>query len=290
MLARQSQFDMQKIHSIDLNLTINSGQVFLWNKIGDIWFGIDGEDLLAISEPFKIISPSRKINRFFREDDDLSKILSEIEKDDLVKSAVKDFSGLRLMRQDPFQCYISFICSSNSSIQNIKRMLENLCKKFGDEMEFDKRLFFTFPKPEILSDASNKDLLSCGLGFRAKYVKQAAKMANLEKINFASLRKENYKSALETLKTVPGIGNKIADCILLFSLDKLESFPLDRWTQRILKKYYPKIFGDMQGKSLTEKKYSELHEKIVKYFGSYAGYSQQFLFKMERDLYKKNWL
>ena len=227
---------MQRTHSIDLNLTINSGQVFLWNKIGDTWFGFDGEDLLAIRESFKIISSSRKINRFFREDDDLGKILSDIERDDLVRSAVKQFSGLRLMRQDPFQCYISFICSSNSSIQNIKRMLENLCKKFGNKMEFDKKQFFTFPTPEKLSDASNKDLLLCGLGFRAKYVKQAAKMVNLEKINFESLRKEDYKSSLETLKTVSGIGNKVADCILLFSLDKLESFPLDRWTHRILQK------------------------------------------------------
>jgi N-glycosylase/DNA lyase len=282
---------MQRTYSINLNLTINSGQVFLWDKVGDTWFGIDGENLLVIrAEPFKIVSSSRKINEFFREKDNLDDIIADISRDKLVKNAVKHFSGLRLMRQDPFQCYISFICSSNSSIQNIKRMLKNLCRKFGNEIEFDKKQFFTFPTPEKLSNASSKDLLSCGLGFRAKYVKQAAKMVSSGKINFESLRKENYKSALEILKTVPGIGNKVADCILLFSLDKLESFPLDRWTQRILQKYYSRIFGDIQGKSLTEKKYSKLHEKIVEYFGPYAGYSQQFLFKMERDLNKKSWL
>ena len=282
---------MQKSHSINLNLTINSGQVFLWNKVGSIWFGIDGEDLLVIREnPFEIVSSSRKMNKFFREDDNLDKIIEDVSKDKLVKNAVKHFSGLRLIRQDPFQCYISFICSSNSTIQNIKRMLENLCKKFGNKIEFDKKQFFTFPKPEKLANASNKDLLSCGLGFRAKYVKQAAKMVRSGKINFESLRKEDYNSALEILKTVPGIGNKVADCILLFSLDKLESFPLDRWTQRILQKYYSRVFDDIQIKSLTEKKYSMLHEKIVEYFGPYAGYSQQFLFKMERDLNKKSWL
>ena len=282
---------MQKTHSINLDLTINSGQVFLWNKVGNTWFGIDNEDLLVIKEnPFEIVSSSRKMNKFFREDDNLDKIIEDISRDKLVKNAVKHFSGLRLMRQDPFQCYISFICSSNSTIRNIKRMLENLCKKFGNKVEFDKEQVFTFPKPEKLADASNKDLLSCGLGFRAKYVKHAAKMVISEKINFESLRKEDYKSALETLKTVPGIGNKVADCILLFSLDKLESFPLDRWTQRILQKYYSKVFDDIQIKSMTEKKYSMLHEKIVEYFGHYAGYSQQFLFKMERDLNKKSWL
>ena len=282
---------MQKTCPINLDLSINSGQVFLWYKIGDTWFGIDGEDLLVIrEEPFKIVSSPRKLSKFFREDDNLDRILSEISKDEVVKGAVNHFRGLRVLRQDPFQCYISFICSSNSSIQNIKRMLENLCKKFGNKVEFDKKQFFTFPKPEKLSNASNKDLLSCGLGFRAKYVKQAAKLIISRKINFELLRKENYQSASEILKTVPGIGNKVADCILLFSLDKLESFPLDRWTQRILQKYYFRIFGDMQVKSLTEKKYSMLHKKIVEYFGPYAGYSQQFLFKMERDLNKKSWL
>jgi N-glycosylase/DNA lyase len=282
---------MQKISSINLGLTINSGQVFLWDKVGNTWFGIDGEDLLIIrEEPFEVISSSKKTHNFFREDDNLDSILFDISKDGLVKSAVKRFSGLRLIRQNPFQCYISFICSSNSSIQNIRNMLKNLCKKFGDEIDFDKKKFYSFPKAGRLANASNRDLLSCGLGFRAKYVKQAAKIIENGKIDFKSLRKEDYKFGLEILKTVHGIGNKVADCILLFSLDKLESFPLDRWTQRILQKYYSKIFHGIQGKSMTEKRYSDLHEKIVEYFGPYAGYSQQFLFKMERDLNKKNWL
>jgi N-glycosylase/DNA lyase len=229
---------MQKTSSINLELTIKSGQVFLWDKVESTWFGIDGEDLLIIKEePFRIISPSTKAHNFFREDDNLDKILSHISRDKLVASAVKRFTGLRLMRQDPFQCYISFICSSNSSIRNIKNMLKNLCEKFGNEIEFDKKQFFTFPRSERLANASNRDLLSCGLGFRAKYVKQAAKIINSGKIDFELLKKENYVSALEILKTAHGIGNKVADCILLFSLDKLESFPLDRWTQRILEKY-----------------------------------------------------
>ncbi len=280
---------MQKNLSINLNLTINSGQVFLWDKIENTWFGINGDELLIIEEPFKIAS-SRKIYNFFREDDNLDKILSDISRDELVKNAVKQFNGLRLIRQEPFQCYISFICSANSSIRNIKHMLKNLCKKFGNEIEFDKKQFFSFPHADVLSNASTRDLLSCGLGFRTKYVKQAAEMINSGTIDLELLRKKDYKSALEILKTVPGIGNKIADCILLFSLDKLESFPLDRWTQRILQKYYSKIFQDIQAKSLTEKIYSEMHKKIAEYFGPYAGYSQQFLFKMERELNKKNWL
>lgn len=281
---------MRNNSTLDLNFTINSGQVFLWNKIGDRWFGINGDEFLVITETFQIDSASKSVHRFFRQDDNLNKILSNISRDSLVGTTVKQFPGLRLIRQDPFQCYISFICSSNSSIQNIKNMLTRLCQKFGNKVEFENQQFSTFPSAKRLANATTKDLLSCGLGFRAKYVKDAVKAVNLGKIEFESLRKTDYKSALETLKTVRGIGNKIADCILLFSLDKLESFPIDRWTQRILQKYYPNIFDVMHGKSLTEKKHDSLHEKIVEYFGPYAGYSQQFLFKMERDLNKKKWL
>lgn len=264
--------------------------MFLWDRVGDTWYGIDGGNLLVVREPSDFISRRREAGHFFRSDDNMEKILPEISRDKRVAGAVKQFPGLRLVRQDPFQCYISFICSSNSTIQNIRRMLKNLCAKFGDRMVLERNEFFSFPSPERLAGATARELLSCGLGFRARYVKEAAKSVDSGKIDFERLRKADYQTALDALKKVPGIGNKIADCILLFSLDKLESFPIDRWTQRILQKYYPKIFDSVEGKTLTTKKYLHLHEKIVDYFGPYAGYSQQFLFKLERDLNKKNWL
>ena len=282
---------MQKIPAIDIENTINSGQVFLWNKIGEQWVGIDGQDVIILNQsPFSARSSSGKIDNFLRADDNLEKILSNISKDVIVKNAVKQSPGLRLVRQDPFQCYISFICSSNSSIQNIRSMLENLCKKFGAKQEFEGYTLHTFPKVNTLASATMKDLIDCKLGFRAKYVKAAAQAVNSGKIDFELLRKTDYRPALESLKKILGIGNKVADCIALFSLDKMEAFPIDRWTQRILLKYYKKFFDDVTEKPVTEKKYEKLHEEIVKYFGPYAGYSQQFLFKMERDLNKKNWL
>jgi N-glycosylase/DNA lyase len=282
---------MQKIPAIDIENTINSGQVFLWNKIGEQWVGIDGQDIIILNQsPFSARSSSGKIDNFLRADDNLEKILSNISKDVIVKSAVKQSPGLRLIRQDPFQCYISFICSSNSSIQNIRSMLENLCKKFGAKQEFEGYTLHTFPKADTLASATMKDLIDCKLGFRAKYVKAAAQAAKSGKIDFEWLKKTDYHNALESLKKILGIGNKVADCIALFSLDKMEAFPIDRWTQRILLKYYKKFFDDMTEKPVTEKKYEKLHEEIVKHFGPYAGYSQQFLFKMERDLNKKNWL
>jgi N-glycosylase/DNA lyase len=281
---------MQKIDSINIETTINSGQVFLWNKIGEQWVGIDGQDIIILRQNPYSLKSSGNIDNFLRTDDNLEKILKNISIDKTVREAMKQSQGLRLIRQDPFQCYISFVCSSNSSIQNIKSMLGNLCRKFGVKKELEGHQQYTFPKVETLANASMKDLLDCSLGFRAKYVKEAAKAVYSNKINFKDLRKSNYQDAVRSLKNVLGIGNKIADCIALFSLDKLEAFPIDRWTQRILLKYYEDIFSDISEKPLTEKKYEKLHDEIVKYFGPYAGYSQQFLFKMERDLNKKSWL
>ncbi|MFB5598019.1 MAG: DNA-3-methyladenine glycosylase 2 [Nitrosopumilaceae archaeon] len=279
------------LSSIELNVdsSINSGQVFLWEKHDNIWYGINGKDILSINEsPFRIRS-SGKTPDFFRKTDNLKKILNEISKDKIIKSAIDHSNGLRLLRQDPFQCYISFIVSSNSSIQNIKQTLQKLCKKFGKKIEFEKKEFFLFPEPEILSKASNIELQSCGLGYRAKFVKEASSAVSSGKIDFGKLKKMSYHDSKSALMEVFGIGNKVADCILLFSLEKLDAFPLDRWMLRILQKYYSDKFT-IEGQTLTDKKYNELHEKIVSYFGPYAGYSQQFLFKMERDHNQKRWL
>lgn len=282
---------MRTKFTINLEHTINSGQVFLWDKIGEEWIGVNGQEVIVAQQnSLKIRSSSGKASHFFREDDNLKKILSSIRRDRIVNSAIMRFPGLRLVRQDTFQCYISFICSSNASIRNIKFMLTNLCRKFGKKTEFDKHEYYTFPTPEKLATASIKQILDCRLGFRAKYVRDAAKMVDSGKLDLEALKKMDYQSSLEKLRTIYGIGNKIADCILLFSLDKLEAFPIDRWSQRILLKYYSKIFNDISEKPLTEKKYEELHKEIVNYFGPYAGYAQQFLFKMERELNEKSWL
>ena len=280
---------MTSKNTINLDSTINSGQVFLWKKHDDFWYGVDGNKVLCInSDDLKIKSSGKKAD-FFRESDDIKKILNSLKKDMVVKNAISQNIGLRLLRQDPFQCYISFIVSSNSNIQNIKSTLNKLSKKFGERIEFDKKEFFLFPTPASLATASKTELLECGLGYRADFVKKAANEVDLGKIDFRLLKKMSYDDAKEALIKIFGIGNKVADCIMLFSLEKLEAFPLDTWMLKILRKYYEDVF-QITGKTITEKKYNTLHEKIVLHFGPYAGYSQQFLFKMERDAFHKKWL
>lgn len=274
---------------INLENTINSGQVFLWTKQKEFWYGINGQDILKINNLGKITSYSNKKYDFFRNIDDMEEIIKSISKDKTTKIAVKKYLGLRLVRQDPFQCFISFIVSSNSNIQKIKSSLEKISIKFGKKIQFDNKEFYMFPEPKKIANATIQEIQNCGVGYRAKFIIDAAKMVESRQIDFDQLKKTNYQDAKETILTVPGIGNKVADCILLFSLDKLEAFPLDRWMIRILKKYYLEKF-ELETKSITEKQYNTLHEKIVKYFGPYAGYAQQFLFKMERENYQKKWL
>ena len=280
---------MQDNCTINVENSINSGQVFLWRKNKDIWYGVNGQDVLKISKAGTIKSYQNTKADFFRKRDNIEKIIKSISKDSVTKKAVKQYLGLRVLEQDPFQCLISFIVSSNSNIQKIKNSLEKISKKFGEKVEFENQEFFLFPKPENLANASINEIKSCGVGYRARFVIEAANMIVLKKIDFEYLKKSSYQDAKEKLCQIPGIGNKVADCILLFSLDKLESFPLDRWMIRILEKYYSDKF-QLETKSITEKQYGILHEKIVNHFGPYAGYAQQFLFKMERENYQKKWL
>ena len=280
---------MKDKFSINIDNSINSGQVFLWEKNGTDWYGINGQDILKINKNGIIKSILNSKTNFFRKNDNMQEIIKSISKDETVKKSVKQYEGLRIFKQDPFQCMISFIISSNSNIQKIKNSLEKISKKFGKKVKIQNKEFFLFPKPEKLANASIEEIKKCGVGYRAPFIKQASKMIILKKINFEYLEKCNYEEAKKNICLIPGIGNKVADCILLFSLNKLEAFPLDTWMIKILEKYYSNQFN-IETKTITEKQYQILHEKIVNYFGPYCGYAQQFLFKMERENYNKKWL
>ena len=280
---------MKDKFSINIDNSINSGQVFLWEKNGTDWYGINGQDILKINKNGIIKSLLNSKTNFFRKNDNMQEIIKSISKDEIVKKSVKQYVGLRIFKQDPFQCMISFIISSNSNIQKIKSSLEKISKKFGTKVKIQNKEFFLFPKPEKLANASIEEIKKCGVGYRAPFIKQASKMIVLKKINFKYLEKCDYQEAKKKICVIPGIGNKVADCILLFSLNKLEAFPLDTWMIKILEKYYSNQFN-IETKTITKKQYQILHEKIVNYFGPYCGYAQQFLFKMERENYNKKWL
>lgn len=275
---------------VDLDHTINSGQVFLWSKESRYWYGIHGDDIIRIErENSKITSLKHRTYDLFRDSDRPSRIYNLLSADPVLKLAISRFKGLRIIRQDPFQCTISFIVSSNSSILKIKKSLDQLCKKFGDKVVFDNKEFHTFPDPEDIAKASIRDLAQCGFGYRTAFVKNASDSILRKEISFEEIKKMPYSEAKKEIMKISGVGHKVSDCILLFSLENLEAFPLDRWMIRALQNHYSKKFH-IETKTITPKQYELLHEKIVENFGQYSGYAQQFLFKMEREDNQKRWL
>ena len=275
---------------ISLHETINSGQIFLWENYGNEWFVLDGNDIIMGKQtPFEVITFSKIAKNFFREDDNYEKILKDITKDKIVKKATNRYPGLRITRQDPFQCCISFIVSSNSNIPNIRMRLQKLCRKFGKKVRFQKRDFVLFPEPKRLARATLQELKECKLGYRSKYVLDTSQAIASGEIVLDELKKMKYEQVREVLLKLPGIGDKVADCVMLFSLEKLDSFPLDTWMLKILQKYYSNNIC-IDKKSISKKRYEDIHQNVLEHFGKYAGYSQQFLYKMERDLNEKRWL
>jgi N-glycosylase/DNA lyase len=281
------------LQRLNAELSINSGQEFLWERIGDAWYGIRGSSVirLLVREPLNPKAFPRDISvpETFRLEDDVNAILGEISKDSLMKSLVKSYPGLRLMRQEPEQCLFSFLCTSNTNIPMIRRMLRALCVRFGRTVQLDGREFHTFPSADALDRATEEQLREAGLGYRAKAVKAAAKEMARGSLDLESLKKVGYEDARERLLQVYGVGPKIADCVLLFSLEKLEAFPIDVWIARALSGHYSWLHRKTIGDKLTARQYEDLSDEMRLYFGSYAGYAQQYLYYHMRQKAGKRW-
>jgi len=276
----------------NLHFTLCCGQAFRWNKQGEWWYGVAGEKVFKIRQigdelEFENVGVDF-VKNYFGLYDDLLKILSKISKDKHIKHAIDAFNGLRILRQDSWECLISYICATYKNISAIRQMLFNLSKKFGDRIDFDGHRFYTFPTSERLAKATAEELAKCGLGYRAKYVSETAKMIYESGFELERLKKIVYEKAKEELSDFPGVGLKVADCVLLFSLGKLEAFPVDVWIKRVILKYYVKHFPKefvrkiSVEKSLTSSDYKKLNLFGRRYFGEHAGYAQEYLYHYER--------
>lgn len=275
----------------DLDFTLCCGQAFRWEKQGDWWYGVVAEDVFKVRQSggkleFENASPIF-VSRYFRLNDDLPEILARINKDGHVAAAIEEFKGLRILRQDPWECLISYICATYKNIVAIERMLLHLSRKLGEKVVLDGYSFFTFPTPKKLVNASLADLKECELGYRAKYVSQTAKEI-CKGYDLEGLKKVSYDRAKEELLRFPGVGPKVADCVLLFSLEKLDAFPVDVWIKRAISRHYAKYFSGKlvermpNEKSLSTSEYKQLNLFGKNYFGKYAGYAQEYLYHYER--------
>jgi len=280
----------------NLDYTLACGQVFRWKKLNGWWRGVLGETVVKIrqnGEALRFQSYPKRVDSafvwsYFRLDDDLPHIYSRIRKDRYVNEAVKRFHGLRIMRQNPWECLISYICATNKNIPAIQNMISNMCMRFGKKITFENETFYAFPKPRDLAEASLKELRLCKLGFRAERVKAASKLVNSGAFNLEALKTLPYERAKKELMTLSGVGPKVADCVLLFSLGKLKAFPIDVWMKRIILEFYREHF-DLSfidkvaaKKSLSPNQYEIISSFGRKCFGEYVGYAQEYLFHFKR--------
>ena len=299
----------KSLNSLNPEITVNSGQMFLWENYKNSWYGVYKSHILKFSLDHKNSGKATYDHLYFdslpeldnwqelvfRLDDDINYISSCLTNDNIISQLFKKYSGLWLMRQDPFQCMISFACSSNTNIPMIRRMLKNLCRKFGIKREIDEKKFFTFPTTKSLAKASINELCSCGIGYRAKTIKSLTEKIIIGTLNIEELSRCKYDEAKEKLLGIYGIGNKLADCILLFSLEKTEAFPIDVWIARSIHSYYRSLLNqeslklDFKSTKLSPNKYNLLSKIMRQHFGKYAGYAQQYLYYHMRCSANKKW-
>jgi N-glycosylase/DNA lyase len=276
----------------NLDVTLCCGQVFRWERKGDWWYGVAADKAFKIRQAnaeLEFVNADEKfVTHYFGLEDDLRAIRGKIGRDEHVKKALREFWGLRIVRQDPWECLVSYICATYKSIAAIKQMLLRLSEKFGERTRLDGYDFYTFPTPEKLSKTTESSLATCGLGYRAKYVLETSKKVYESDFDLESLRKMPYEQAKKELRSFSGVGSKVADCVLLFSSGKFEAFPVDVWVKRAILNHYADQFPEefiqkiSCNRSFSNVEYERLNEFGRNYFGEYAGYAQEYLYHFER--------
>jgi len=260
-----------KTSSVTLSHTLDSGQFFRYQLHDGWYYVVTREKVFRIrqegDELFYEGASDNFIRHFFGFDEDYAAIKKQLKKDAVLADAIKQYPGLRIIKQDPWECTVFFLCSQFSNIKKIKRNLDLIAEKFGKEIIFKGKKFFTFPPPGAINDL--KKLKKCSVGFRAKYILAVNNAVSDE--FFARLRKLSYIEAKEELMKLPGIGEKVADCILLFSLDFTESFPVDVWMERVMKENYAVTLPLRKMSFFGREKWGKL-----------AGYAQQWLYHWKR--------
>ena len=281
----------------DLQATVESGQSYLWDRPdgrmyesmdargGDAWYRtvappIDGvtDDPVAVRvrqrddrlEWVATDDPVPLLTHLLRLDDDLDAIYDAAPDDDLIARAFDAYRGLRLVRDPPFPCLISFICSAQMRVARVHGMQVALAESFGTEYELDGESVPAFPTPDQLAARTEAELRDRKLGYRAPYVRRTAEMVADGEADPREAVGLDYEDAREYLTQFVGVGDKIADCVLLFSLGYLEAIPLDTWIRTAIADHYPDC--DRGNYAETSR---ALRERLG---GEYAGYAQTYLF------------
>lgn len=260
--------DMRIELDVSLDPTLGCGQAHRWIKKGDIWEGVLGKEIISLKQTEDGFECSGTDDRtmildYFRADDDLNEIYTDCSKNDpYVASLAERCPGLRLLRQDPWECMATYLLATNANVKRIGCMVENVCREFGKDLGGR----YSFPTPEEIIDGESR-ISNCRLGYRdERFVELAHRVADGD-IDPYELRKMDYQGCVNMLLSIKGIGPKVADCIALFSMDHLEAFPIDARIGRMMKERYGQ-----------DGNYRDISDYARRRFGRYAGYAQELLY------------
>jgi len=269
------RFELE-IAPIDLDLTLGCGQTFRWERgLDGSWSGVLQDQAIRLRQIEGLIqaeaTPGREdvsesILEFLRSQDDIARIQSKLRKDRVLAPGIKRMQGLRIVKLDEWECLISYVLATYANIPRIMKMVEALAANYGDPITRMRR---SFPNRSQLSRAKAKDLAKLGLGYRAKYIEALCELFDDESLS--TLSRVPYENLRRELVELPGVGNKVADCVSLFGFGRLESFPIDLWIERALKRLYRQTGT-----------YNHLRGFAASRFGEYAGYAQEYLYHNER--------
>jgi N-glycosylase/DNA lyase len=283
------------VRNFDLSATLESGQVFRWQKSGEAWTGVVGKNWVQLTQKPDGIHASTAVpvenwhwlSDFLQIETDLDAVLKTFPDDEPMRAAIAACPGLRLLRQDPWECLASFILSSTKQIVQIRQIVSLLCERFGEPCGVEpaaqqnsatgQTLYFPFPSPQRIAACTESELRACKMGFRAPALLNAARQIAKGKLDLEKIRQLDYAAARAELMTLHGVGGKIADCVLLFAYGFDSAFPVDVWIERALQQLY---FPRRRASEPRLRRFAATH------FGPHAGYAQQYLFHYIRTKLK----
>lgn len=283
IIEKDNMLIIEDIKDFNTTHIFDCGQCFRWNKEEDCSYtGVVSGKVINVSQlGTKVIFDNLTLDDYhivkdyFDLDTDYEKIKEKVSTDEIMIKAIDFGCGIRILNQDEWETMISFMISANNRIPMIKKVIENLSCKFGNFItSYRGRDYYSFPTPEQLAEAPVDKIIECKAGFRAPRIKEAAERFLNERETIYDLKNKSYQEGLDYLKTYSGIGDKVANCILLFSMKQFDTFPVDVWVRRVMQTLYvDKDTSDKEIRRFAEDK-----------FGDFSGYAQQYLFYYAREL------
>ena len=277
------------VRDYDLTGTLESGQAFRWKHVDGAWNGVirnrwvrlRADEFAITAETAQPVTDWRWLTHYLQLDLDINGVIATFPDDEPIRAAVHACRGLRLLRQEPWECLASFILSSTKQIVQIRQIVSVLCERFGDPIPAAPQYApaFGFPSAQRLASTTESELRACKMGFRAPYLLETARAVAGGHLDLERLRDFPVEIAREELVKLPGVGRKIADCVLLFAYGFPSAFPVDVWVIKALQKLY---FPRRRASAKRLRHFSETH------FGPNAGYAQQYLFHYMRTKHGKS--